>query len=151
MDTIGIALFGWLPGFLYAQTGQMIGAFGAFLLSRRFGGRVLALIRIPHWALRWRQMLDRLDSLAEWTRFRLYTNLAFDIVSYLSGLTSVSWKRYLIATLLGNAPIMFVTYYLGGKGYQIGGFLGLIGVVLLTVGISKLVLSLLWRRYFESD
>ena len=108
--TVGGYLFGTVPGFVLTWLGVLAGGVLCFVLSRALG----------------RRFVERSTRLGELDRYveehgaitifilRLIPLISFDAVSYVAGLTGISFWRFLIVTALGMAPGTFVFVYLGG-------------------------------------
>ena len=120
-------LFGWWQGAILSWTSAMAGAAVCFWIARSLG----------------REAVEKLCSktgLATIERFferhgdqsvliaRLLPFVSFDFVSYFAGLTSMSFKGFMIATGIGQLPATIVYSYVGG---------------MLTSGAKMLVTALL--------
>ena len=109
------ALYGSVWGTLLTIAGSCLGATTAFLLAR-----FLAYDAVRRWRLVQRP-LEWLESghSQSWLMTavfltRLAPFLSFDAISYAAGLTPLTFWRFLMATLLGVAPISFLLAYGGG-------------------------------------
>lgn len=106
-------LFGWWQGAILSWASAMAGAAVCFWIARALG----------------REAVEKLCSktgLAAIERFferhgdqsvliaRLLPFVSFDFVSYFAGLTSMSFKGFLIATGIGQLPATIVYSYVGG-------------------------------------
>ncbi len=106
------AIYGTALGGVLTVTGAFLGACIAFLAARYLGfdairrseNRVLRAIAAPRsqWAL-----------MAIVFASRLIPFISFDAVSYAAGLTSLTFPRFAIATLLGVIPVSFVLTAIG--------------------------------------
>lgn len=112
-----IPVIGWFWSYIYAVIGMTIGACIAFWIARKFREPVVAkfvpLQQLHHWE-------KQLSSKTEFTTFlliRMTTGPIMDFISYVAGLTKISFKKFLIATLIAELPSIFV-YYLGGEVYK---------------------------------
>ena len=105
------AAYGQVWGTLYVLLGAEIGALLAFTLARRLGRDLIERWLGRHTLPTWMQCSDRLV----WIVFasRLMPFISFDAVSYAAGLTSLSGKRFALATLLGIAPASFILAHFG--------------------------------------
>ncbi|MBI3334966.1 MAG: TVP38/TMEM64 family protein [Candidatus Portnoybacteria bacterium] len=119
MDLAAIPLFGWLWGFLYAQVGIMLGVTVAFWIARIFREpavkRIATLQKIHEWEAKLSKRKEFLLLLA----LRLPTGF-FDYLSWVAGLTKVSFISFFFATLIGELPPIFLFYYFGGLAFQKG-------------------------------
>jgi len=98
--------YGSVPGFVYVLAGHLVGASVAFLLARRFGRPLLRRIA-P------RRVSDHVDGTAGRLAprllilMRLLPLFDFKVVSYAAGLTSMSFRQYIVGTALGIAlPVL---------------------------------------------
>ena len=129
----GISLFGWWQALIYDSIGTMGGAVVAFLIARKFRGRLVAWF-IP--LKKMEQLEKRLpENLSFWAfvLMRLPTEPVFDFLSYAAGLTRMSFWRYFFATILGSFPIKFLIFYFGGITFSKGVYL--ITILLVLLGI----------------
>ena len=105
------AVFGVLAGTLLSLVGATLGAIAAFLLGRRLGRKDVERIagkrmrRIDQWIGR-RGFLAVLYA-------RLIPIVPFNVLNYVSGVTSVGTRDYSLATLIGMVPGTFLHVALG--------------------------------------
>jgi uncharacterized membrane protein YdjX (TVP38/TMEM64 family) len=108
----GGALFGTFLGGILTLIGNLIGAFIAFWIARKFG-RNFVERKVDDKARK------KFDNFAEkygiFSLFLLRVNpfTTSDLFSYLSGLTKMKVKNFLIGTGLGLIPMIFVQAYFG--------------------------------------
>lgn len=114
LDFVSIALFGKFWGFLYAEISIMAGAMIAFWIAREFGEPVvekfIPVQRIHQWE-------DRILGKSKFWGLifvRMITIPIFDYLSYVSGLTKITYKRFFITSILASIPPTALFYYLGG-------------------------------------
>jgi len=106
-------LFGTLEGTAIAAAGSTLGATAAFLIAR-FGGRRFIRAKVAR-KIRFR----RLDRAARHHGFtivlltRISPFFPFNLLNYIYGLTSVSFRAYILATLIGVIPVSFLYVYVG--------------------------------------
>lgn len=112
INIAGGLAFGVFFGALYTMIGGMIGATVNFALARRFG-RAWVERRLGA------QATAHIDQLAERMGFRIIFFMRliplfnFDWVSYAAGLTSLSFRRYALASVLGMIPPVLGIMYVG--------------------------------------
>ncbi len=107
------ALFGWIKGAILSWTSAMAGATICFFIARFYG-------RITVEKLTSRFALDNVDAFFD--KYgkhavlvaRLLPFISFDIVSYMAGLTSMSFWAFFWATGIGQLPATIVYSYVGG-------------------------------------
>jgi uncharacterized membrane protein YdjX (TVP38/TMEM64 family) len=105
-------IFGIWWGTLLSWAGGMLGATASFWLARRLGQAVVE---------RWfsRVHLERIEVIGEAQGFwlvllaRLTPLVSFDLISYLAGLSAISFGRFMLATAIGMLPGTFVWTALG--------------------------------------
>ncbi len=107
------AAYGHLWGTVYVVVGSVAGAIAAFGLARLLGHEILR---------RW--LGDRIE--AGWLGSqallmgavfvsRMLPFISFDIVSYMAGLSVLTFWRFAIATLLGIIPASFILAHFGSE------------------------------------
>jgi uncharacterized membrane protein YdjX (TVP38/TMEM64 family) len=106
-------LFGWVLGALLSWSSAMAGAALCFWIARAFGRPPVEKLAGGSGALEVSDLFferygDRAVLIA-----RLLPFVSFDIISYGAGLTSMSFRRFFIATGLGQLPATIVYSYLG--------------------------------------
>ena len=125
---------------VFGGLGLILGSIIAFYIARR-GGRPLVVKVIGE---KWTKIMD------DWvtrngTKAVLLTRVVpiipFDLVSYVSGITPIKLRNYIIATMVGAVPrVIFLAYIgslLGGVFVSVGGTLevifaiGIIGFITL--------------------
>lgn len=113
LDLAAGALYGPLWGTLYVVTGAEIGAVAGFLIARALG-RDLVSRMIKTGATFCQACSDhQLFSLVFFAR--LVPVFSFDVVSYGSGLTTISLKAFALATLIGMIPPTLAFTYFGSS------------------------------------
>ncbi|MDQ3014311.1 MAG: VTT domain-containing protein [bacterium] len=139
IDLIGIAVFPWFLGFVYGEIGVIVGAFIAFWIARKFREPLVKKFVRLNKVNQWEEKLSNNQEFWFWVGLRLFFNPLFDYISYAAGLTKISTTRYIITTIIGTVPTMFVIYYFGGismsRGIYIGG--GFIGLLFFAQFIYK--------------
>ena len=105
-------IFGVWWGTLLSWVGGMLGATASFWLARWLGQDLVA---------RWfgRAHLDRLEQIGAAQGFwliliaRLTPLVSFDLISYLAGLSQISFGRFMLATAIGMLPGTYAWTALG--------------------------------------
>jgi len=106
-------LFGWAWGALLSWSSAMAGAAICFWIARSFGRPAVEKLAGGSGALEVSDLFfqrygDRTVLIA-----RLLPFVSFDLISYGAGLTSISFRRFFIATGIGQLPATLVYSYLG--------------------------------------
>ena len=139
-DFIGIAIFGWKLGLILALLGAHLGATLAFYIARYFRESAVkhfAPLRLVH---EWEEQYSERQKFWMLVAARFITSPFFDYVSYAAGLTKISFRKYILSTLIGIAPFMFGIYYFGGLALYQGWFYlfsFFIGIFILNILLGK--------------
>jgi len=111
---------------LYGGLGTIIGSAFAFLVARRWGRPIVSRLVGDKWIGRIDGWISRYGRKAILVS-RLVPVIPFDLISYSSGLTSMSFADYFIATSIGALPrCLFLAY----AGSVAGGMLEGLGASL---------------------
>jgi uncharacterized membrane protein YdjX (TVP38/TMEM64 family) len=108
----GGAVFGLLPGMVYALVGATLGSTGAFLIGRHVARRLVArrLAAMPRFVAIERAVSARGRRIV--FLLRLSPVVPFNFLNYALGLTTISAWDFVIASL-GTVPGAFVYAYAG--------------------------------------
>lgn len=138
-------LFGWWKGAILSWSSAMAGAAICFWIARILGRDVVerltsrsGLKQIDEFFVKHGKMSVLIA--------RLLPFISFDIVSYASGLTSMSFGNFLIATGIGQLPATIIYSYVGGM--LTGGAKMLVTALMMLFAISAFVV-LLRQLYME--
>ena len=121
-DIVGITVFGPFLGFLYGETGTMLGASVAFFISRIFKKPASKRIKLLEKLEEWQKTISEKKKFWSLVFLRIPTNSLFDYISYAAGLTSMKFSKFFFSTLLGSLPSMLFVYLLGGFSFRQGLF-----------------------------
>lgn len=111
LDIAAGAFFGPLMGTVYSVTGALIGAAISFSISRFLGREFIERFLGGHINF-CTGCSDRfLTKIVFFSR--LLPFFSFDIISYGAGLTKISFRKFLLATLFGMIPLTFLYNYFG--------------------------------------
>lgn len=103
--------FGPVIGSLLTVIGQGLGATIDFFLARRLG-RNFVKAKFPKSS----SFIDRYGEKLGWQTIfimRLFPSVSFDMLSYVAGVSKLSFRRYIFATVSGLIPLAIVTTMLG--------------------------------------
>ncbi|AXQ95709.1 TVP38/TMEM64 family protein [Cereibacter azotoformans] len=106
-------LFGWAWGAALSWSSAMLGAALCFWLSRAFGRPAVEKLAGGSRALDTADLFFERYGSASILIARLLPFVSFDIISYAAGLTPVSFRRFLLATGVGQLPATLLYSYLG--------------------------------------
>ncbi|NES99146.1 MAG: TVP38/TMEM64 family protein [Sphaerospermopsis sp. SIO1G2] len=144
LNLSGGAIFGPWFGILWTSIAAIIAAIVAFTFTRTIGREMVA----KKLAGRWEAMDAEIRQSGMFYMFaiRLVAIMPYGLVNFAAGLTSISFKDYIVGTTLGTVPGILPFVMLGSyglKALRTGDFLPLIGALSLT-GI--LVAAAVWYR-----
>jgi uncharacterized membrane protein YdjX (TVP38/TMEM64 family) len=112
-----IPILGWFWVFLYSSIGLLSGAIVSFLLARRFREPLVKRF-VPLQELNaWEGKLSSSTELWGFVLIRMTTGPVMDFISYLAGLTKLSFGKFVFATTLALIPSA-LGYYVGETAYN---------------------------------
>jgi uncharacterized membrane protein YdjX (TVP38/TMEM64 family) len=122
-------LFGPIAA-VYSMAGILIGASLGFVLARRLGWPLIEKLAPKSWIERWRN-LSAVNSSFTW--FLLMLAPTADIFYFIAGLTTLSFRRFMLIVVLGRTPGIILSSYLGANLEAFGAqwIVILIGAMLL--------------------
>ena len=133
LNLLGGALFGPWLGTLWTSAGAMMAAIVTFAFTRTIGQKIVAHRLSGRW-----QVLDaelRRGGLFYMVAIRLVPFMPYGLLNFAAGLTSVSYRDYLLGTLLGTTPGILPYVLLGSSGLRAvrtGDVMPLVGALALT-------------------
>ena len=132
-----IPVIGWFWAYLYGVIGTTIGAVLAFFIARTFREKAVTHFVSLQQLHTWEKTLSHKKKFWAFLLIRLSTGPVMDFISYIAGLTKISFKTFFIATLIAEIPPGLV-YFLGEKSYeQVAGSNKYIGIgLLILVGLA---------------
>ena len=89
IDMPGMLAFGWLPGFLYAEMGIMLGSMIAFLIARRFREPLIRRFVRLQIIRDWESKLSEKQKFWTLVAIRITSIPVFDYINYAAGLTTI--------------------------------------------------------------
>ncbi|MGL5347590.1 MAG: TVP38/TMEM64 family protein [Peptostreptococcaceae bacterium] len=110
--------FGFINGYIYTTIGALIGGSLSFYISRKLGRETVKKLT--------KEKLDNIEKMINERGFfiifllRLIPLFPFDVISYGAGLTSISYKDFILATLVGTIPGIAVFTNIGAQSVNIG-------------------------------
>lgn len=156
MDAFDVLMFGGL--------GLIIGAVIAFFIARHGGRPVVVRLVGEKWLNTVDAWVSRNGAKAIIVT-RLIPIIPFDLISYVSGVTSMSFRSYFIATVIGAIPRCLFLAYAGniaggflvslGTGIEIVFVLGILGFVALVYlerkGYIDILKDTIIGRFFKKS
>jgi uncharacterized membrane protein YdjX (TVP38/TMEM64 family) len=143
VDLAGIAVFGAVRAFVFAEIGIMVGASVSFAIARQYRERVLSRFSATHLkeVQRWYADLSTKRQFWSWVGIRLPTNVAFDYINYAAGLTQCSWPVFVASTFIGSLPGVAIFFYFGRQALMSGIVSGA-----LLIGTLAILATIIARR-----
>lgn len=112
-----IPIYGWFLSYVFASIGIILGTSIAFFLARKyrepFVKRFIPLQQLHMWE-------GKLSGKTEFFAFlgiRFATGSILDFISYVAGLSKISYPKFLLATCIAMLPDALL-YYLGEELYS---------------------------------
>jgi uncharacterized membrane protein YdjX (TVP38/TMEM64 family) len=123
---------------LFGGIGLVIGAVFAFLIARYGGKPVIEKMLGKKWTVAIDGWITENGARAIFiTRFVPF--IPFDLVSYISGVTSLSFKSYFLATLAGAFPRCLLLAILGETAGAVLSFMGIGIELVMIIGVVGIV------------
>lgn len=143
-----MALLPWWQAAFYNFIGTTGGAITAFFIARKYRESVVARFVSIREIHSWQERTSHHRQFWAFVGFRFSTLMAFDIVSYVAGLTKMSFRTFLLAVLIIDIPVDLVFFYFGGIAFRYGIYIFLLfGMVfLIAILVMKHVHSSLATR-----
>lgn len=126
IDLLKIVLFG--------GSGLIIGSIIAFYISRLGGKPIITKLIGEKWIGRVDRWVERNGAKAIFFT-RLIPIIPFDLISYMSGITKLEFKYYLLATVLGAFPRSFILAVIGISMGEVFNTIGISLEMTFTIGI----------------
>lgn len=130
---------------IVGSLGLIVGAIIAFYISRYLGRKIVTRIIGKEW----------IDEVDEWITehgfqaimvARLVPLVPFDLISYVAGLTSIDFKKYMVATIIGMIPRVIFLVFIGNTAKTVLSLIG-IGIDLIVVaGLTGIILIIYLDR-----
>ena len=106
-------LFGWWQGAVLSWASSMVGAALCFWIAKALGREAVEKLTSRAGLARIDEFFERHGSQSVLIA-RLLPFVSFDFVSYFAGLTSMSFRSFIVATGIGQLPATVVYSYVGG-------------------------------------
>lgn len=134
-----IPIIGWFWAYVYSEIGVLIGTSIAFFIARKFREPVASRF-VPVQSLHaWEDKLSKKKEFFAFLGLRIAAASVMDFISFAAGLSKMSYRKFILATLIAELPLM-AWYYFGEVAYdqytQKSGFIsGVIFLIALIVVI----------------
>jgi len=137
--TAGLAFgAGW--GALYLMLGAMIGTTATFMIARYFGRALIEKMLKG----RFKGLDEKFANNGFMTIlfFRVIPLVPYEVLNYAGGLSSIKFREYFLATLLGLVPGVVIAAFFGGSLGEIKGFKDIFALkFLIAAGLMVLVIA----------
>lgn len=133
LNLTGGAIFGPWLGTVWTSLGAILAAVVAFAFTRTVGREAIAKRLAGRWQAMDAEM--RQGGLFYMFAIRLVPIMPYGLVNFAAGLTSISFKDYLLGTVIGTVPSVLPFVLLGSSGlkaFTTGDVLPLAGALALT-------------------
>ncbi len=116
-----MALLPWREAFMYNFIGSELGSVAAFFIARHFREPVVEYVAPFKKVREWQNKISEKRQFWGFAGLRVISVTAFDFVSYAAGLSKLSFRTFLVASLLVDIPVSLLFFYLGGLavGYSV--------------------------------
>lgn len=124
MTPLSALLFGPYLGWIFTYIGETFSATVAFFIAKYFGKDLIAKFEkqnqekggktTANFILKYKERLEK-NGFETVIFLRLVPLFPFDFVNYACGLSDISYRTYLIATMIGVIPGLTAYIFLGGS------------------------------------
>jgi len=112
-----VPIFGWLNTYIYTLSGILVGTSVAFFLARTFREKLVQRFMPLKKIHKLEGEISKKKEFLAIVALRLFTVPVMDFSSYIAGLTKISYKKFMLATLLASIPDIFI-FYIGEEAYK---------------------------------
>ena len=141
-------LFGWWQGAVLSWVSSMAGAVLCFWVAKALGREAVEKLTSKAGLQRIDEFFERHGSQSVLIA-RLLPFISFDFVSYFAGLTSMSFRSFIIATGLGQLPATIVYSYVGGMLTGGAQMLMYALLILFALGVLVVMARQLYREHLR--
>ena len=140
--------YGFPVGFVFNLL-MTVGASQVAFTLARWAGRPLVNRLAPAESVdRWNAVAERHGFFFFLTCFLLPV-FATDVMNFVAGLSSISGKKFLVASFLGRIPGMLLLTLVGSHGVEIASF-EISPMVWVVIAVASLGLFIVWRHLFSA-
>ena len=130
---------------IFGSSGLIVGSVIAFFVARWGGKPLVEKFLGPTWTDRINGWISRNGGKAILFT-RLVPFIPFDLISYISGVTSLKFRDYFIATVIGAFPRTIILAIMGGGAKDILDILGVSIELTMIIGIAGLIVIIYLGR-----
>lgn len=135
---MSMAVMPWWQAWAANFIGADLGAIVAFLIARKFREPVAARFTGLHDLHKFEAALSGRTRFWGFLGLRFVAAGALDFFSYAAGLTKISFKVFVLATVLADIPITLAFFYFGGMAAQYGVYIMLAFIALFMVASAAM-------------
>ena len=147
IDLLNLVLFTKMAGFIYAEISIMIGSSINFYIGRKFGEPVVKKFIDVEKIHIWENRINETSGFWGLISIRILTVLIFDYLSYVAGLTKMSFRKFFFTSLLSSIPPVALFYYFGGLLFEKELFLAMISIVPVVLMFSLFKRGKIFKRF----
>ncbi len=131
----GGLMFGLIKGYVFTLIGALLGASLSFYISRKLGRNFVKKLT--------KEKLETIEKMINYKGFfvvlllRLVPLFPFDIISYGAGLTSIKFRDFIFATIIGTIPGILVFTNIGAQSVNVGSnsfYMSIMALLVLVIG-----------------
>lgn len=149
IDLINLAFFSKMAGFIYAEISVMLGSSINFYIGRKFGEPVVKKFIDVGKIHIWEQRINEKSGFWGLVFIRMGTVLIFDYLSYVAGLTKISFSKFFTTSLLASIPPLAAFYYFGGMIIEKEMFVAITLIVPFIVLFSLFRKGKIFKRFHD--
>ena len=136
-----VPIFGWFDTYIYTLIGIIIGTSLAFFLARIFREKLVQRFMPLKKIHRLESEISKKKQFLAIVVLRLFTVPVMDFSSYIAGLTKISYKKFVLATVIASLPDIFI-FYIGEEVYK-----KIFGKSVIIAVVGLLIISTMYYVY----
>lgn len=146
-----VPIIGWFWVFIYSEIGVLTGATIAFFIARKFREPVVKRF-VPIQSLHeWEEKLSKKQEFFAFLGIRIAAASFMDFISFAAGLSKLSYKKFILATMIAELPLL-LWYYFGEVAYdQYVQKSGIISGVIFVVAILVVLYFVVNHGYLKKN
>ncbi len=115
-----LAFLPWYEAWAYNLIGVELGSVCAFLIARKWRESAAARFAPLQELHAWQAKISERGQLWRFMGMRFVSAIVVDFLSYAAGLSTISFKNFLLGSIFVDALISAVFFYLGGAAFMYG-------------------------------
>jgi len=138
-----VPYYNWFLVFIFDLFGSVIGSSIAFYLSRKYREKILFNFLTIKKITEWEKRIFKNNSFYHFLFLRFITAPISDLISYLAGLTNISFKNYFFASLIASSTAQLLIIYFLNRGVELS------IIYLIPVLLAFILSYIIYRRFIE--